>query len=94
MEVIFGDIKTELEPTKANRLLPVETVEFFDHVTKQKRFFLIYSPYKELKAIGLRFNKNKDKGHIDGYAISMKEKNEKLYLEKELFLMKKRLQPN
>ena len=43
MEVIFGNIKTELEPTKANRLLPVETVEFFDHVTKQKISFNLFT---------------------------------------------------
>ena len=86
LEVTFGDgIRIDLNSTKENRSLSVETVEFFDHVTHQKRFVLIYSPYKELKTFGLKFEKQKSTGKIGGYTINMKEINNKQFLEKELF---------
>ena len=87
LEVTFGNVKTELTPEKSNCVLSVDVVEFFDYVTKQKRLVFIYSPYKELKVFGLKFE-NKRNGHIGGYNVMLKEENDKLYLEKELFLMK------
>ena len=51
LEAFFGD---------SNRVLSVEIVEFFDYMTKQKRFLLIYSPYKELKEFGLKFERKKN----------------------------------
>ena len=60
IEITFGDsITVVLESVKTNRALSVETVEFFDHVTHQKRLVLVYSPYKELKTFGLTFEKKK-----------------------------------
>ena len=62
IEITFGDsITVVLESVKTNRALSVETVEFFDHVTHQKRLVLVYSPYKELKTFGLTFEKKKKK---------------------------------
>ena len=85
LEVTFGDnVKIELEPIKCNCALSVEIVEFFDYVTKQKRFVLIYSPYKELKEFGLKFQRKKTR-NIGRYTITMKEENDQPYLEKELF---------
>ena len=55
LEVIFDGIKVELTSEKSNRALSVDIVEFFDHVTKQKRLVFIYCPYKELKEFGLKF---------------------------------------
>ena len=51
LEAFFGD---------SNRALSVEIVEFFDYMTKQKRFLLIYSLYKELKEFGLKFERKKN----------------------------------
>ena len=87
LEVTFDDVKIELTPEKSNRALSVDVVEFFDYVTKQKRLVFIYSPYKELKEFGLKFE-NKKTGHICGYNVMLKEENDKLYLEKELFFNK------
>ena len=87
LEVTFDEVKIELTPEKSNRALSVDVVEFFDYVTKQKRLVFIYSPYKELKEFGLKFEKNKT-GHIGGYNVMLKEENDKLYLEKDLFLIK------
>ena len=88
LEVTFKDVRIELTPQKSNRALSVEVVEFFDYVTKQKRLVFIYSPYKELKQFGLKFENKNSGGHIGDYTVTLKEENDKLYLEKELFLTK------
>ena len=59
LEVLFDLGKLELEVDKSNRTLSVDVVEFFDYVTKQKRFALIYSLYKELKKFGMKFKEGK-----------------------------------
>ena len=82
-----------MTPEKSNRALSVDVVELFDYVTKQKRLVFIYSPYKELTEFRLKF-KNKKNGHIGGYNVMLKEENDKLYLEKELFFNKKKLLEN
>ena len=87
LEVTFDDVKIELKQEKSNCALSVDVVEFFDYVTKQKRLVFIYSPYKQLKEFGLKFE-NKKTGHICGYNVMLKEENDKLYLKKELFFNK------
>ena len=81
---INGESKTELEAEKSNRAISVEIVEFFDHVTKQKRYDFVYSPYDELKKFGLKFQ-NKKSSNVKGYKISLKEEKGKIYFEKEIF---------
>ena len=72
IEGFFGDSKYEFIAEQSNRSLSVEIVEFFDHVTKQKRVF-VYSPYQELKKFGLKFE-NKKKGNINGYTYFFKRR--------------------
>ena len=84
-----NEFKTELEAEKSNRALSVEIVEFFDHVTKQKRYVFVYSPYNKLKKFGLKFQ-NKKSSNVNGYTISLKEEKDKIYLEKEIFFDRKR----
>ena len=84
-----GWLKTELEAEKSNRALSVEIVEFFYHVTKQKRYVFVYSPYNELKKFGLKIQ-NKKSSNVNGYTISLKEEKDKIYLEKEIFFYRKR----
>ena len=86
---INGELKTELEAEKSNQALSVEIVEFFDHVTKQKRYVFVYSPYSELKKFGLKFQ-NKKSSNVNSYTISLKEEKDKIYLEKEMFFNRKR----
>ena len=86
---VNGELKTELEAEKSNRTLSVEIVEFFDHLTKQKRYVFVYSPYNELKKFGLKFQ-NKKSSNVKGYTISLKEEKDKIYLEKEIFFDRKR----
>ena len=85
LKVTFDNVNIELTPEKSNRASSVDVVEFFYYVTKQKRLVFIYSPYKELKEFGLKFE-NRRTSHIGGYNVMLKEENDKLYLEKELFL--------
>ena len=87
--LINGKLKTELEAEKSNRALPVEIVEFFDHVTKEKRIVFVYSPYNELKKFRLKFQ-NKKSSNVKGYTISLKEEKDQIYLEKEIFFDRKR----
>ena len=61
LEVFFDLGKQEFEVDKSNRALSVDVVEFFDYVTKQKRFVLIYSPYKELKKLWNEIQRRKQK---------------------------------
>ena len=74
LEVFYDDNnnnnnKTELEPDKSNYTLLVDVVEFFDYVTKQKIFVLVYCPYKELKQFGKKFER-KGKSQIGGYSMN------------------------
>ena len=69
--------------------MSVEIAEFFDHVTKQKRYVFVCSPYNELKKFGLKFQ-NKKSSNVKGYTISLKEEKDKIYLEKEIFFDRKR----
>ena len=69
--------------------MSVEIVEFFDYVTKQKRYVFVYSPYNKLKKFGLKFQ-NKKSSNVKGYTISLKEEKDKIYLEKEIFFNRKR----
>ena len=88
LEATFGDSNFEFLPEKSKRGLSLQAVEIFDYVTKRKRLVFVYSPCEELEIFGLKFE-NKKKGYINGYSIQMKEENNKIYLEKKLFLIKK-----
>ena len=59
IEGFFGDLKCKFTPEKSNRTLSAEIVEFFDYVTKQKKYVFVYSPYQELKNFGLKFENKK-----------------------------------
>ena len=49
IEGFFGDSKYEFIAEQSNRSLSVEIVEFFDHVTKQKRCFCLFALPRTLK---------------------------------------------
>ena len=86
LEIIFGNITVPLEPVKTNRPQSTVAVEFFDHVTYQKRIVLVYQPYKELKEFGLKFEKKNKNDKIGGYTIDLKENvSKQLFLEKKLY---------
>ena len=90
LEVTLENVKQKIEfqADKSKRGLSVHAVEFFDEKSKMKRLVYVYSPYKELKAYGLKFE-NKGKS-VYQYTIVMTAANDKLYLEKKLFFDKKK----
>ena len=88
LEITFGNITVPLEPVKTNRSQSAVAVEFFDHITYQKRLALVYQPYKELKEFGLKFEKKNKSNKIAGYTISLKEVKDTIFLEKQLYFDK------
>ena len=92
LEVFFDLSKLEFEVDKSNHALSVDVAEFFDYVTKQKRFVLIYSPYKELKKFGMKCKEAKTKNSdISSYSVKLLEEKGKTYPEKEIFFNKQKL---
>ena len=82
--------KVDLEQDKTKRKLSVRTLEFLDEKKKKKKVVSIYSPFEELKVFGLRF-KNKNES-IYKYTINLIEgNNDKLFLEKFFFFVKKKI---
>ena len=77
LEVFFDLGKLEFEVDISNRTLSVDVVEFFDYVTKQKRFVLIYSPYKELKRFGMKFKEEKKNSDVSSYSMKLLEEKGK-----------------
>ena len=80
--------KTEFQLDQSKKGLSVQAVEFFDEKSKTKRLVYVYSPYEELKTYGLKFE-NKEKS-VYKYTIYMLEENDKLYLEKKNFSIKRK----
>ena len=91
LEMFFDLGKLEFEVDKSNHALSVDNVKFFDSVTKQKRFALIYSPYKELKKFRIKFKEEKKNSDISSYSVKLSEEKGKTYLEKEIFFNKQKL---
>ena len=59
IEISYGGKTYKMNILKDNRSHSVEAVEFFDHLTKQKRYVFVYSPYIELKKLSLKFQNKK-----------------------------------
>ena len=76
---------------KNNRSVSVDAVEFFDHFLKQKRFALIYSPYKELINYGITYEKKNKKSDVAGNSLKIRKKGDKAYTSKNLFFDSNRL---
>ena len=91
LEVFFDLSKLEFEVDKSNHALSVDAAEFFDYVTKQKRFVLIYSPYKELKKFRMKVKEEKKSSDISSYSVKLLEEKGKTYLEKKIFFSKRKL---
>ena len=89
IELKIQDVN-DLKPIRTKRKISTKSLEFFDEETKKKKKKLIYSPYKELKFFGLKFEKRN--AIIDKYQIHLIEDNNNNYfLEKKLFYDKKKI---
>ena len=89
IELKIEDVN-DLKPITTKRKISTKSLEFFDEKTKKKKKVLIYSPYKELKFFGLKFEQRN--GIIDKYHIYLiDDANNNLFLEKKLFYDKKKI---
>ena len=74
----------DLTPVTTKRKISTKSLEFYDEKTKKKKKVLIYSPYKNLKFFGLKFQKQNE--IIDKYHIFLiEDEKNNLFLEKKLF---------
>lgn len=64
IEISYGGKTYKMNILKDNHNHSVEAVEFFDHFFKQKRFFLVYSPYKESFNYGITYEKKDKKSDV------------------------------
>ena len=74
----------DLEIVKTKRKLSTKTIEFLDKTIKKKKQILIYSPFKELKLFGLKFQKENDIFYKYNINLLADAKNN-FFLEKKLF---------
>ena len=74
----------DLEIVKTKRKLSRKTIEFLDKTIKKKKQILIYSPFKELKLFGLKFQKENDIFYKYNINLLADAKNN-FFLEKKLF---------
>ena len=74
----------DLEIVKTKRKLSTKTIEFLDKTIKKKKQILIYSPFKELKLFGLKFQKENDIFYKYNIDLLADAKNN-FFLEKKLF---------
>ena len=74
----------DLEIVKTKRKLSTKTIEFLDKTIKKKKQILIYSPFKELKLFGLKFQKENDIFYKYNIDLIADAKNN-FFLEKKLF---------
>ena len=74
----------DLEIVKTKRKLSRKTIEFLDKTIKKKKQILIYSPFKELKLFGLKFQKENDIFYKYNINLLADAKNN-FFIEKKLF---------
>ena len=89
----YGNVKIDLIKDKSKQLQAVKVVEFFDNNLKCKRFALTYFLLNEIKKFKMTFKKdNTVRDDIGIYIVRMFVRNDKEYLEKEIFLNKKNVE--
>ena len=73
-----------LQILKKKRRLSTKTIEFLDESSKNKKKILIYSPFKELKLYGLKFE-NENEIFYKYYINLITDAKNNFFLEKKLF---------
>lgn len=91
IEISYGGKTYKMNILKDNHNHSVEAVEFFDHFFKQKRFFLVYSPYKKSFNYGITYEKKDKKSDVAVYSLKIRKKGNKIYISKNLFFDGNRL---
>ena len=93
IEIIFDNKTYQSEINKISRSKAVNLYNFYDHLLKRKRFAIVYSPYKDFVENGITYEKKtKNKSNvIGGYTIKIMRKNNKDFIQKEIYFNKSKL---
>ena len=91
IEIIFDNKTYQFEINKISCSKAVDVYNFYDHLIKRKRFAIIYSPYKDFFENGITYEKKNKNGNIGGYTIKITRKNNKDFIQKEIYFNKLRL---
>ena len=81
----------QFEINKISRSKAVDVYNFYDHLLKRKRFAIVYSPYKDFVENGITYEKKNKNNDIGGYTIKIIRKNNKDFIQKEIYFNKSRL---
>ena len=91
IEIIFDNKADQFEINKVSCSKAVDVYNFYDHLLKTKRFAIVYSPYKDFVENGIIYEKKNKFDDIGDYTIQIMRKNNKDFIQKEIYFNKSRL---
>ena len=91
IEIIFDNKTYQFEINKISRSKAVDVYNFYDHLLKRKRFSIVYSPYIDFVENGITYKKKNKSDDIGGYTKKIIRKNNKDFIQKEIYFNKSRL---
>ena len=86
IEIIFDNKTYQFEINKISRSKAVDVYNFYEHLLKRKRFAIVYSPYKNFVENRITYEKKNKSDDIGGYTIEIIRKNNKDFIQKEIYL--------
>ena len=86
IEIIFDNKTYQFEINKISRSKAVDVYNFYEHLLKRKRFAIVYSPYKNFVENRITYKKKNKSDDIGGYTIEIIRKNNKDFIQKEIYL--------
>ena len=91
IKIIFDNKTCQFQINKISRSKAVDVCNFYGHLLKKKRFAILYSPYKDFVENEITCKKNNKSDDIAGYTIKIIRKNNKDFIQKEIYFNKSRL---
>ena len=91
IEIIFDNKTYLFEINKISHNKAIDVYKFYDHLLKRKRFAIVYSPYKDFVENGITYEKKNKSDYIGSYTIKIIRKNNKDFIQKEIYFNKSRL---
>ena len=90
--IIFDNKTYQFEINKISCSKVVDIYNFYDCLLKRKRFTIVYSLYKDFAENGITSEKKNTSDDINGYTVKLiKKKNNKDFIQKEIYFNKLRL---
>ena len=91
IEIIFDSKTCQFEINKISRSKAVDIYNFYDHLLKRKRFAIVYLRYKAFVENGITYEKKNTSDDIGGYTVKLIKKNNKDFIQMEIYFNKSRL---